>query len=418
MTIADFEDIPERIETAPRPAMTPFRVTALCAAMVAIGPLAMALYTPAMPAIGAQWGVSADAVKMTLTAYFAGFALAQLVSGPLSDALGRKATLLGFFSLFSVATLWALLSGSIEQLIAARALQGVGASAGIAVSRALVRDLFTGEKSSHVMNGIGITLALGPAVAPIVGGLTLEVLPWPAVFAIMLVYALGVMLAIHRMQTETVTRDLSRFRPVPLARSYGLLLRSPAFLASSMMLAGAVGTIYAQAPLLPFALIERVGLTPSEFGAAMMFQTGSFFLGSVTVRRLMATRKAAQLAPIGLMFFFAGGLASLPHLFGETPTLMNVMAPVAIYVFGVGFVMPFAMTAAMAPFPKIAGAASALSGFFQMGSGLVGGVLGAMFADPAEGLGAIAPVMCFIAAAGFLWWRSLPVEVTGTPPEL
>ena len=169
--------------SAPR-RMSPARVAMLCAAMVAIGPLAMALYTPAMPIIAAEFGAGAEGAKLTLSAYFAGFALAQLVAGPLSDAIGRKATLYVFFALFSAATIWAVGATSIEGLIAARALQGVGASAGIAVSRAVVRDLFTGDASSKIMNAIGLMLAIGPAIAPTIGGLTLQVAPWQAVFAL------------------------------------------------------------------------------------------------------------------------------------------------------------------------------------------------------------------------------------------
>ena len=135
-------DVEPPAPAAAAPKMTPGRTTAICAAMVALGPLAMALYTPAMPAISAGMGVASEAVKMTLTAYFAGFALSQLVAGPLSDAMGRKATLFVFFTLFAAATLWAISAEDIEHLIAARALQGAGASAGIAVSRAIVRDMF------------------------------------------------------------------------------------------------------------------------------------------------------------------------------------------------------------------------------------------------------------------------------------
>ncbi|MGG7565544.1 multidrug effflux MFS transporter [Rhodovulum sp. DZ06] len=391
-------------------------MTALSALMVALGPLAMALYTPAMPAIAADLGAEADLVKMTLTAYFAGFAVAQLVAGPLSDALGRKAVLYWFFGLFLVATLGAIAAQDIHQLIAARAVQGIGASAGIAVSRALVRDLFTGEDSSRIMNGIGLTLAVGPAIAPFIGGMTMQVLPWTAVFVLMLVYAVVAMLLFRTRLVETVTPDPSRFRPRSLSRSYGTLLRSRGFMAATLMVAGTVGTIYAQATLLPFVLIDEVGLTPAQFGISMIAQTGSFFLGSLTVRKLLQTRSARSITPVGLAFVAVGGALNLPHAFGLEPTLVNVLVPVAVYAYGIGFVMPFASTAALAPFPHIAGAASAMTGFSQMFAGLLGGMLGASFADPAVGLGVIAPLMGLSACIGWFAWRALPASET-QPPE-
>lgn len=406
MTVADF-DAPAPEKAAPE-RMSPLRVTILCAAMVALGPLAMALYTPAMPAIGAEFGAGHDAVKMTLTAYFAGFATAQLVAGPLSDALGRKATLYIFYTLFSLATLWAVTAVTIEELIAARALQGIGASAGIAISRAVVRDLFTGDASSKIMNGIGLVLAVGPAIAPTIGGLTLEVLPWQAVFGLMLVYAVGVLAAVRLRLAETVTRDMSRFRPRALARNYATILRSNAFRAAALLTGGSMGAIYAQATILPFVLIDEVGLTPSQYGLAMILQTGSFFCGSLVMRQMLRRHSARSLAPVGLVFIALGGAASLVHLTHAAPTLLNVMGPIGLYAFGIAFVMPFSTTAALAPFaPRIAGAAAALTGFAQLFSGFVGGMLAALFADPALALGVVAPAMSAAACLAWIWWRAI-----------
>jgi len=399
----------------PGPAMTPLQVTVVCAAMVALGPLAMALYTPAMPTIAAELGVSAPAVKMTLTAYFAGFALAQLVAGPLSDALGRRATLFWFTGLFVLATIWAMTVNDIDHLIAARAVQGVGASVGVAVSRAVVRDLYVGEASSKIMNAIGIVLAIGPALAPAIGGLTLQVLPWHSVFGLMLIYSLGLIALVHLLLRETVVRDMRRFRPASLFKAYGELLRSRAFVSMSLLLGGTIGTFYAIATLLPFVLMEQVGLNTAQFGAAMIIQTGFFFAGSVTVRQLLRRRSARTLTGPGLGFIAVGAALLIPHAFGVPATLFNTMGPIAVYAFGIAFVMPFASTAGLAPFPKIAGAAAALMGFAQMGGGLFGGIVGASLGDPSVGLGVVAPMLGGTAVLSFLFWRRLPASETEAP---
>ncbi|MFT7390675.1 MAG: DHA1 family bicyclomycin/chloramphenicol resistance-like MFS transporter [Paracoccaceae bacterium] len=396
-------------------AMTPLQVTLVCAAMVALGPLAMVLYTPAMPTIAADLGVSGPAVKMTLTSYFAGFALAQLVAGPLSDALGRRATLFWFIGLFLAATVWAIMAQDIEHLIAARAVQGVGASVGVAVSRAVVRDRYVGEASSKIMNAIGMTLAIGPAVAPVIGGLTLQILPWNAVFGLMLLYGLLVLGMVYFMLRETVVRDMRRFRPASLALAYGQLLRSRAFVSTSLMLGGSIGTMYASATLLPFVLIDEVGLSPAEFGAAMIVQTGCFFFGSLTVRQLLRRHGARKLAAPGLGFIVAGAAMLVPHAFGLAPTLINTMGPIGVYAFGIAFVMPFASTSGLAPFPHIAGAAAALMGFAQMGGGLIGGLVGASVGDPSVGLGIVVPMLAITAAGSYAFWRRLPASETGEP---
>src|SRR5690606_7406255 len=118
------------------------RVGLVGALIVAIGPISLALFTPAMPALVAVFGTTEAMVKLTLSFYFAGFAVAQLVCGPLSDGFGRKPVTLAFMLIYLGASVFAVLAPTIELLIAARFLQGVGAAVGVSVSRALVRDLF------------------------------------------------------------------------------------------------------------------------------------------------------------------------------------------------------------------------------------------------------------------------------------
>src|SRR5690606_2781124 len=119
--------------------------SAIGAMLVAVGPVSLALYTPAMPQIVEAFGTTESAVKMTLSLYFAGFAFSQLICGPLSDGLGRKPVTFAFMAIYAAASFIALLAPSVEMLIFARFLQGFGAAVGVAVSRALVRDLFTHE---------------------------------------------------------------------------------------------------------------------------------------------------------------------------------------------------------------------------------------------------------------------------------
>ena len=157
---------------APR-MMSERKVSLIGALLVAVGPISMALFTPAMPEIVRAFGTTEAAVKMTLSLYFAGFAFAQLVCGPLSDGFGRRPVTMAFMGIYLAATLAALLSPTIEVLIAARFFQGVGAAVGIAISRAIVRDLFTNERSARIMNLIGLILGIGPAFAPTLGGVTI-----------------------------------------------------------------------------------------------------------------------------------------------------------------------------------------------------------------------------------------------------
>ena len=188
--------------------------------MTAIGPVSMAIYTPAMPEIVRALGTSEAMVKLTLTLYFGGFAAGQLVAGPLSDALGRRAVTFGFMGVYCLASLAGLMAQDVGMLMAARFVQGVGASAGIAISRALVRDLFQGERSARIMNLIGIILAAGPAVAPTVGGLLLVAAGWRSVFVAMVGFGLAV---VHRHRHRHARDGDGRRRaPAPAGARGGL----------------------------------------------------------------------------------------------------------------------------------------------------------------------------------------------------
>ncbi|MCR5856796.1 multidrug effflux MFS transporter [Mesorhizobium sp. J428] len=390
------------------PLMSERRVAIIGALLVALGPVSMALYTPAMPEIVRAFGTTEAAVKLTLSMYFAGFAVAQLFCGPLSDGFGRRPVTVAFMGIYLVASTLALFSPNVHVLIAARFLQGVGAAAGIAISRAIVRDLFTNESSARIMNLIGIILAIGPAFSPVIGGVTMELFGWHAIFILMVAFGVAIILIATFSLRETVTRDLSRIRPMAILRSYKSLLGSRSFMYPSLMLGGTVGALYTLATMLPFVLIERVGLTATQFGLSMLMQSGSYFFGSLAVRFIMPKLGSNALVPIGLGFVVLGGIAicALPLLFG--PSFYTVMLPIASYAVGIAFATPALTTAALAPFPHMAGAASSLSGFMQMGGGLLGSSVAVLIGEPVLAIATVIPAMGVIAVLCWLGYRKLP----------
>lgn len=380
--------------------LSPARAVAIGGLLTALASVSMGLYTPAMPTIVAALATDMAMVKTTLTAYFAGFALAQLVCGPLSDAWGRRPTALLFLALYTLGGFAALFAPTVEVLIAARLVQGIGAAVGVSVSRAVVRDLFTGAESARVLNAIGIVLAIGPAVAPTLGGLVMALAGWRAVFVVMALVGIGSLLAIRFFLPETnAAPDPALARPTRVARTYAELAVDARFLGPTLSLGLSVGSIYMLGTLLPFVLIGRVGLTPTLFGLGMFAQTGSYFLGGLTARRLMGHYGAERLVTPGLLLGLVGasGVLLLDHVW--VPSWVAVMGPVGLYAFSIALVIPALTTAALAPFPKVAGSASALIGFIQMGSGFLGGVAATAFTDPVTGLQVVFPLMLAGAVA-------------------
>lgn len=387
------------------PIMGVGRTALISTILVAVGPLSMALYTPAMPMLVEAFDTTQAVVKMTLTAYFAGFAFSQLAAGPLADALGRRRSTIMFIGVYILGSIAAALAPTIEILVAARLVQGIGAAIGVTVSRAIVRDMYPGERGARILNLVAIAMASAPAFAPALGGVTIQIAGWHAVFVLMVIFGFVVGGTTVFGLKETITPDITRLRPLNIARAYRNLLVNAEFMTASVVIAAGVGAFYAQATILPFVMIDSVGLTPTQYGFSMLFQSGTFMCGSLTMRLLLRWWKPSQLVAPGLTLIVAGAiaLATAPHVIGAS--LLTIMVPVAITAFGVALMMPFMLMAGMRPFPHIAGQAAALTGFMQMGAGLAAGTIGALFADPVMAISTVIPAMGVISAATFFLYR-------------
>jgi MFS transporter, DHA1 family, multidrug resistance protein len=390
-----------------RARMSESRTSIISAFLVALGPVSMALYTPAMPELVHAFGSTESAIKLTLSLYFAGFALAQLVSGTMSDVLGRRKTTLIFMTIYLAGSLMAAFAPTVGVLLAGRLVQGIGASVGMTVSRAIVRYQFIGTEAARIMNMVGMMLAIGPAVSPTLGGFALGLFGWQSIFFLMVGFALAACGAVYFCMAETTTPDRAKGHIGPILRGYGELATSSRFVSATLVMAGAVGALYGQATMLPFVLIDRVGLTPTQFGIGMLMQSGFFFAGTVVVRLLMRKMTPARIVFPGLCFIGIGSIliALASHMM--EPTFLSVMGPVGIYAFGIAFVMPSMMTAAMEPFPHIAGSASAAMGFIQMGSGFIAGLIAAAIGLPLFAFGTIIPAMGLMAILSYAWYRAI-----------
>ncbi|MFZ2102754.1 MAG: multidrug effflux MFS transporter [Oricola sp.] len=387
------------------PIMSMRRTAIISSVLVALGPTSMALYTPAMPQLVEAFHTTPAVIKATMTAYFAGFAFFQLAAGPIADAYGRRVSTLVFILIYILGSLAAALAPTVHVLIAARLVQGIGAAIGVTVSRAIVRDLFPGDAGARILNLVGIMLAVAPSLSPALGGFTVAVAGWHAVFVLMVLFGFIIATIALFALKETIVPDPSRLRPMKIARAYRELLGNAEFMTSAISVAFGAGAFYALATMLPFVMIDVVGLTPTQFGFSMLFQSGTFLTGSVSFRLLMRWLTPRQVIAPGLSFIFAGSIsmAIAPHVFG--PSLLTVMGSVALMSFGVAMIMPYLLMAGMRPFPHIAGQASALTGFFQIGSGLVGGAVGAWIGSPVESLSIVIPSMGAISIIAYLLFR-------------
>lgn len=378
--------------------MTARRTALVGGLMVATGPLSLTLYQPALPTLVKDLSASDAGIQLTLTVYFAAFALAQLICGPLSDRYGRRSVGMAFFGIYVIGSLIAVAAPSLEVLFIGRFVQGFGVSAGVALSRAMVRDQFVGSEAIRILTLINLILTVMPAVAPTLGSIILELGTWHYMFVVMAGFGLGILALLATNVRETLP-EAARipFRPALILRNYRSLLTTPDFVFPSLLLGLTFSGFHGFTALLPFILIDGMGLTPFQFAMAMLVQTASFIAANLVVTYLSRRISGRRLLVIALVLLGLSGLAFsvLPRLFPQS--IAAIMAPVGIWMLGLAFISPAATAAAMAGFGAIAGAAGALTGFFQVGGGFTGSLAaGTLFGDARTALVIQLPVVAVL----------------------
>ncbi|MGK2228650.1 MAG: DHA1 family bicyclomycin/chloramphenicol resistance-like MFS transporter [Devosia sp.] len=387
--------------------------------MVAAGPLSISLYGPALPTIVSELGTTDAMGKLSLAVYFGAFALAQLVCGPLSDSLGRRKVTVLFLMFYVVGSLVAALGASVEMLLLGRVLQGIGVSVGVALSRAMVRDQFTGAESIRIMTLINLILTVAPAIAPTLGSVMLLFGSWHLLFLVMGAYGLG-LIALTQWATRETHPVAARvpFRLGSVMRNYGALLTSSAFMIPGLVLALSFGGFYGFAALLPFVLIGEIGLSTFQFAMVMLIQTGSFIAGNVLAGYAASRLTGTRMVQVGLVLIGLAGIGFAIGLRLYPDAVLAVMLPVALWMLAMAFIGPSTTSAAMAGFGSIAGAAGAMTGVFQIGGGFVGSTLASLaFATASDALTTLIPVMAGLTIAVALLHRIAFRSKSIHPPQ-
>ncbi|MFJ4048923.1 MULTISPECIES: multidrug effflux MFS transporter [Pseudomonas] len=377
--------------------MSERRVSLLCGLLATLGPVSLTIYLPSVSEVTRYFATDQAHVQLSISSFFAGFALTQLVCGPLSDRYGRKPVAIAFLLIYLAGSALALLAQSIESLIAARVLQGVGSAVGIALSRAIVRDLFVREQAVRIQAGVGIAMSAGPVLSPTLGGAIVTLGDWHLVFVVMAAWGLTVLLTVLTMLRETRPLPASSLSPAHIAGTYRRVLATPRFLLAALVLAGTNGTIYAQASVLPLVMIDQLRLAPYQFGLFMLFQALAFVGCSLLLRRWVGRVSVRRIYSIGLTLMMLSCLSLAVALLWLQPNVWLMAVPLLLCGAAVACTMPTMVVTALDAFPSSHGAASAVLGCIQMGAGMIGGYLAAQFLDPALALAMITCAMGSIA---------------------
>jgi MFS transporter, DHA1 family, multidrug resistance protein len=346
------------------------RMIVVLGALVALGPLTIDMYLPALPKIADDLSVSSSVAQLTLTGTLAGLALGQLIVGPLSDSLGRRRPLMAGIVLHMLASMLCLFAPNIEVLGVARLLQGMGAAAGMVVAIAVVGDLFAESVAATVLSRLMLVLGVAPVVVPSLGAAVLLKASWHWVFAVLVVLA-GLLLLMAALALPE-TLPASHRRPLKvrsIAATYVELLRDVRFVILVLVAALGMSGLFAYIAGAAFVLQDHYGLDQQVF--ALVFGAGAVALIAATQFNVVLLRRFAPQTIVvwALVGASLAGVVFVGLAFAHIGGLLAFVLPVWVILAAMGLVIPNAPAVALSRHPDAAGTAAAVLGAGQFGLG-------------------------------------------------
>lgn len=380
----------------------PAQTVVVLGGLTMFGPLSLDLYLPALPQLADDLNASASAAQLSITACLVGLAVGQLLAGPLSDRLGRKRPLIIGLVAYLLASIACALAPSATVLIVLRLIQGLGGAAGIVISRAIARDLYSGSALMIFFSRLLLIAGLAPVLAPILGGQLSLIMSWRGIFGVLAGFGAVLLLAGWFGLKETLPperRIVGGFRRT--LQGYNTLLHDRFFVGCALSSGLAGATMFAYIAGSTFVLQRIYGMSPQGFS----FVFGGISLGLVTAAQIGA--RIALVWPLTRVL----GLGLMINLFGATALFVTVVAglrmgvligTLVVMVCAVGLIFPTANALAMADYPDLAGTASSLQGLSQFVFGAVAaplvGIAGEHTAVP---LGIVTTGVSLLATASF-----------------
>lgn len=378
-----------------------------CGLLMSISAFSVDITLPSFPAMARDLAAPFEQVQWTITVYMVGAGLGQLLWGPLSDRYGRRPALAAGLGLFLLGCIVAALSPSAPLLLASRLLQGFGAAAAIVASRAVIRDLHSGEELARNLALATAIFAVGPILAPLLGAGMAALAGWRFIFLALAIFAGGLLLALPRLPETLATRSVDAMRPRVFAERTARLFRHPQsrfFLLLSALIMSSMLLILAVAPRI---YEVSFGIT----GVVFAFYFSVHGIG-IVIGQAMNRRMIVKLGVVGAMIAANAVLvlsATLTLVFAMADMMSAPLMTALIVLFATSYLIVFSNAAAMVldPHGDIAGFAAAFYGFTsQIGSAIIVTVLVLFAGDSVPAFAAALLVICLACLFGLLRWRT------------
>ncbi|WP_321394763.1 multidrug effflux MFS transporter [uncultured Desulfuromusa sp.] len=356
-------------------------VLAVLSLLMGFASISTDLYLPAMPAMGRSLHADTGMIEWTISGYLIGFSSGQLLWGPISDRYGRRLAVGSGLILFVIGSAGCALSNSALTMIGWRIVQALGACASVALSRAMVRDLYEGTKAAQMQSTLITVMAIMPLVGPLVGGQIVAMASWRAIFWVLV--AVGVV-TLGALYTIPETLPVHNRNPEPLGRA---LLRYVELLKNRRLLGylGAGGFLYAgmfaYVAGTPFVYISYYHFPARLYGLLFGLGIIGIMLANILNRWLVGHYAYDRILLFGTVTAMWSGLWSGFAAYSGLGGLWGLVVPLFLFASTTGLIVANSITGALADFPQRAGAVSALTGAVQYGSGIFGSGLVGLWSD-------------------------------------
>lgn len=346
--------------------------------LTCLGPLAIDLYLPAMPEIARSMGEPLGRIQLTLSAYTIGFALGQIIFGPLSDRFGRMKIILPGIVGYIATNILSSMAGSANELIIIRCLQALAGAAVMVCIPAMVRDLFPREECAKVLSSILLVMTIAPLAAPILGGQILRFAGWPSLFLFMAgAGALAFVLALFKLQESLPEERRAQMNPRELVRAYKSVLTHRQAMSYILAHGFFFGGMFAFISGSPFVYIELFGVPADQYGYLFGLNIIGMGLCNIINMRLMGRFQLRNLLRFGCYTACVAGMLLLFNAWSGFGGLAGIVIPVILFIACMGFTGPNSNALALENFPRIAGTANAAAGVLRFGiGGITAGLAG------------------------------------------
>lgn len=341
------------------------RIILILGALSAFGPLAIDFYLPGFPAMAIAFGTDEKHIQSTLAAYFLGLSIGQLAYGPIADRFGRRIPLLGGVVLFTLASLACAYAPTLDALVVARFVQALGGCAGMVLSRAIVSDTCDAVGSAKVFSQLMLVMGLAPILAPMLGGLMVNLYGWQSIFIALTLFSALCLVAVALWLPESLPANQPRPPLSGALGQYWRLIKDPVFLGHALTGGIAIAGMFAYIAGSPFVFIKLYGVPAEHYGWLFGTNAAGFILVAQVNARLLAKRGPAFLLARMVWLYLAAGLVLLAISALHPAALWPLLIPLFVCIASLGCIIPNASACAMNGQGARAGSASALMGCLQ-----------------------------------------------------